>query len=189
MAKPTARESGTKSCRPTPIMKNEGTNTARMQNIASRRGTAVWRAASSTARACEIPGSMWPWVFSMDTVASSTSTPTASARPPSVIMFIVCPAAQSRITAPSSAKGMLATTISAERQSRRKISTINPVSSAPSTPSVTRPRMALVTSGDWSNSSRTSTSSGTIFLNSGKASLTRLITSSVEASARLVTGM
>ena len=51
------------------------------------------------------------------------------------------------------------------------------------------PRSELVTNGDWSNSRRTSTSSGTTFLKSGIAAFTALITASVEASARLVTGI
>ena len=46
---------------------------------------------------------------------------------------------------PSSANGMFSTTISALRQSRRKSRTIRPVSTAPSRPSMTSPRMALVT--------------------------------------------
>ena len=89
--KPTASESGTKSCRPTPTMKNDGTNTARMQNIESRRAIAVRLHASTTARARETPGSICVWMFSISTVASSTSTPTASARPPSVMMLMVWP--------------------------------------------------------------------------------------------------
>lgn len=39
-------------------MKNEGTKTARMQSMDNRRGRAVWRHASSTARARETPGSI-----------------------------------------------------------------------------------------------------------------------------------
>ena len=84
---------------------------------------------------------------------------------------------------------MFVTTIKALRQSRRKISTIRPVSAAPSSPSTISPRMELLTYGDWSNSSRTSTSSGTAFRKSGSAAFTALITASVEASDRLVTGM
>ena len=54
----TASDNGTKSCRLTPIMKKEGTNTARMQNIDSRRAIAVLLAAWTTARARETPGTM-----------------------------------------------------------------------------------------------------------------------------------
>ena len=75
-----------------PTMKNEGTNTARMQNIESRRADGGSAARPRRRpRARETPGSMCVWMFSISTVASSTSTPTASARPPSVMMLIVWP--------------------------------------------------------------------------------------------------
>ena len=126
-------------------MKNEGTKTARMQNMESRRAIAVRVHASTTARARETPGSICVWMFSISTVASSTRTPTANASPPRVMTLIDWPVAQSRITALSRANGILSTTISALRQSRRKMSTIRPVSAAPNRPSTTRPRMELRT--------------------------------------------
>ena len=49
MAKPTASDSGTKSDRDTPVMKNDGTNTATTDSIASSRGTTTSPLASSTA--------------------------------------------------------------------------------------------------------------------------------------------
>ena len=58
-------------------------------------------------------------MFSIATVASSTRMPTASARPPSVMMLTVCPVIHSASTAPISESGMLITTINALRQSRR----------------------------------------------------------------------
>ena len=51
IAKPTASESGTNSDRDTPVMKNDGTNTATTDNMASSRGTTTSPLASSTARA------------------------------------------------------------------------------------------------------------------------------------------
>ena len=59
MENATASDSGTKSWRLTPIMKKDGTNTARMQNIESSRAMAVRLHASTTARARETPGSIW----------------------------------------------------------------------------------------------------------------------------------
>ena len=59
MENATASDNGTKSCRATPTMKNDGTNTARMQNIESKRASAVCLHASTTARARETPGSIW----------------------------------------------------------------------------------------------------------------------------------
>jgi hypothetical protein len=131
-------------------MKNDGTKTARMQSIETNRATAVRLHASTTARARDTADDeeRRVWIFSISTVASSTRTPTASASPPSVMMLMVCPVPQSSTTAANSANGMLSTTMSALRQSRRKISTIRPVSAAPNNPSVTRPRMELVTYGD-----------------------------------------
>ncbi len=126
-------------------MKNDGTKTASTHNMLSRRGTAVLREASTTARARATPASKCVWMLSMTTVASSTRTPTASARPPRVMMLTVWPVSQSQMTAASSANGMVATTIRALRQSRRNSSTISPVSSAPSSPSRIRPWMALTT--------------------------------------------
>src|SRR5215472_7293500 len=55
MAKPTAIESGMKSCFATPAMKNDGTNTERTHSMASNRGMAVFRHASTTAFARDMP--------------------------------------------------------------------------------------------------------------------------------------
>ena len=129
-------------------------------------------------------------MFSIATVASSTRMPTASARPPSVMMLIVCPAAHSATTAESSANGIVVTTISALRQSRRNSSTIRPVSSAPSSPSLTSPAngvrhvarlIELEVDLDVLGRDRVHRAAA--------PARTRRITSSVEASARLVTGM
>ena len=84
-------------------------------------------------------------MFSTSTVASSTRMPTASARPPSVIRFSVCPVSHRATTAPRSANGMLSTTTSTLRQSRRNSSTIRPVRHAPSSPSTPTPQIARVT--------------------------------------------
>ncbi len=111
-----------------------------MQSIASSRGTAVCALPSRTARAIEGACSIWVWMFSTSTVASSTRMPTASARPPSVIRLIVCPVSHSATTAAIRASGMFSTTTSALRQSRRNTSTISPVSTAPNAPSVARPQ-------------------------------------------------
>ncbi len=87
-------------------------------------------------------------MFSTTTVDMSTSTPMASAMPPSVMMFTVWPVMASASTAPMSAIGILSTTIEALRQSRRNSRTMSPVSNAPRAPSVTRLVIALVTYPD-----------------------------------------
>jgi hypothetical protein len=55
IAKPTASDSGTNSAWAAPCMKNDDTNTARMQSIASSRGNAVSAEPSRTAWASGLP--------------------------------------------------------------------------------------------------------------------------------------
>ena len=81
------------------------------------------------------PRAMWVWMFSISTVASSTSTPTASARPPSVMMLIVWPVSPEPDHARQQRdRDVSITTMNALRQSRRNSRTIRPVRSAPARP-------------------------------------------------------
>ena len=189
IAKPTARDNGTNNCRPTPVIRKAGANTAKTHSIDRNRAIAVLLAAFTTERALFIPDAICVWMFSISTVASSTSTPTARASPPMVMMLMVCPTAHSHSTAESNETGIVNTTISALRQSRRNSSTINPVRAAPSRPSLINPRNALSTYFDWSNTNSTFTSSGHTACILGRFSRTRRSTSSVDASERFVTGM
>ncbi len=148
IAKPTASDSGRNMAPAAPTMKRDGTNTASTQSIEISSGTATSRPESTTARATRWPVARCVWMFSITTVDISTSTPMASARPPSVMMLIVRPVSHSPMTAPMSASGMLATTINELRQSRRNKSTTMPVSSAPRAPSNVSPLIARVTYGD-----------------------------------------
>ena len=91
IAPPTASDSGTKSARTAPVMMNEGMKTDRMHKSASSRGTAVSMFPWRTERAIDGVCSIWVWMFSISTVASSTRMPMARARPPRVMMLIVLP--------------------------------------------------------------------------------------------------
>mgnify|MGYP003340467546 CR=1 FL=1 len=71
-------------------------------------------------------------MFSTSMMASSTTTPMATARPPSVIVFNVTPSRSSAITAASSESGMAVKEISAVRQSSRNRNKITPTNAAPS---------------------------------------------------------
>ena len=135
MANPTANERGTNSDFVTPVIKNEGTNTARTESMASNLGMTTSLLASSTARARSTPLARWVWMFSIATVASSTRMPTARANPPRVMILMVCPAPQRATTAVSRANGIVTTTIVELRQSRKNSSTMSPVSKAPNSPS------------------------------------------------------
>ncbi len=89
-------------------------------------------------------------MFSMVTVASSTRMPTASARPPRVMMFRVWPVAASMATADSTASGIEAAMITVERQEPRKIRIIRLVRAAAIAPSRTTPETEAFTNSDWS---------------------------------------
>ena len=92
-----------------------------------------------------LPWARCVWMFSITTVDMSTRMPMASARPPNVMMLMVWPVSHSDRTAPISASGMFSTTTSALRQSRKNKRITNPVSNAPSAPSIVRPAIARVT--------------------------------------------
>ena len=65
-------------------------------------------------------------MFSIETVASSTSMPIDSAMPPSDMMLIVLPVSHRPASEPVSASGMFSTTTTTLRRSRRKIRIIKP---------------------------------------------------------------
>ena len=97
----------------------------------------------------------------MVTVASSTRMPIASAMPPSDMMLIVLPVTHSPTNDPIRASGILQTTTSTLRISRRNRRIIRPVRPAPIAPSVATLSTACTTVGDSSNSKVIFTSGGT----------------------------
>ena len=148
IANPTANDKGTNIPRAAPCMKNEEMKTAKMHNIASKRGTTVSSEPSRTARATGSPFCKCAWIFSIDTVASSTKMPMANANPPSVIRLIVWPVNHNATIEQPIAKGIFNTTTKALRQSRRNTRIIKPTKTAPMAPSLTTLRTARVTNGD-----------------------------------------
>jgi hypothetical protein len=91
-------------------------------------------------------------MFSIATVASSTRMPTASASPPSVMMLIVWPSADSAISEVSTASGIEIAMISVARQLPRNSRIIIAVSAAAISASRATPRIADFTNTDWSDS-------------------------------------
>ena len=75
-------------------------------------------------------------MFSITTVALSTRMPTASAKPPSVIVFSVCPKAYMTSTAVMIDSGMDARMISVSRQLPRNSRIISAVSPAAISPPI-----------------------------------------------------
>ena len=89
-------------------------------------------------------------MFSMVTVASSTRMPTASARPPSVMMLMVSPSADRQMIEARIDSGIEIVMISVLRQLPRNSRIMRPVSAAAITASRTTPLMAARTNIDWS---------------------------------------
>jgi hypothetical protein len=87
-------------------------------------------------------------MLSIVTVASSTSMPTASARPPKVMMLRVSPIADSAAIAPRIDSGIDVVTIRVERQLPRNKRIMRLVSAAAITPSRITPWMEARTNID-----------------------------------------
>ncbi len=129
-------------------MNATGTNTMQIHKVETNAGTAISCAPSTIAR---INGLCWPmlrWMFSIETVASSTKMPTASAIPPSVITFKVWPSARSAMIETKIESGIETTTISVLRQLPKKSKIINAVRSAAIAASLTTPLTAARTKTD-----------------------------------------
>src|SRR6202163_1821110 len=86
LANITASAIGTNRKRATPVRKNIGTNTMQMHSSETKAGVTIWLAPSMIEVSTPLPCSRCQLMFSMVTVASSTRMPTASARPPNVMM-------------------------------------------------------------------------------------------------------
>ena len=91
-------------------------------------------------------------MFSIVTVASSTRMPTASARPPSVMMLIVSPSALSTMIEPGSTAGSRRAMITVLRQLPRKSRIISAVRQAAISASRSTPEIDACTNTDWSAS-------------------------------------
>ena len=121
MANTTATASGVNRYFEAPVSSTTGKNTTQMVRVAASAGTATCLAPSRMAWVRFFPPSArLRWMFSTSTVASSTSMPMASARPPSVMRFNVCPQRKSATMLVRMAMGIELQTIKVERQLPRK---------------------------------------------------------------------
>ncbi len=87
-------------------------------------------------------------MFSISTVASSTSTPTASASPPSVMTLMVCPSARITSAAPMTDSGMETTTMKRAAPAAEEHQDHRGRERAAMSPSVSSPSIARVTKPD-----------------------------------------
>ena len=152
IANTTASASGTNRYRATPERKNIGTKTMQIESVETSAGTAICEAPSRIAWMISLPWSRLRLMFSTSTVASSTRMPTASARPPRVMMLIVSPSALKHDQRVSTESGIETAMISVLRQLPRNTRIIKPVRQAAITPSRTTPLIDARTNIDWSES-------------------------------------
>ena len=110
-----------------------------MHSVETKAGMAIWSAPSRIAGTSGLPCSRCQLMFSIATVASSTRMPTASARPPSVMMLIVSPSALSTMIDVRIDSGIDTAMITVLRQLPRNIRIITAVRHAAITASRTTP--------------------------------------------------
>src|SRR6266508_2266508 len=142
MAKMTAVASGWNKYLAVPLKKKIGTNTMQILSVETNAGTAICMAPSRMARTIGFPMARLRWIFSSSTVASSTRIPTASARPPSVMIFSVSPSAPRTMIEHRIESGMEVATTSVLRQLPRKSRIIKAVRHAAMTPARKTPLIA-----------------------------------------------
>ena len=119
-------------------------------------------------------------MFSMTTVPLSTRIPIASANPPKVIVFSVCPARLMNSTAVMIDSGIAARMIKDSLTlPRNKMMTIA-VSAAAIHALISTLFSAALTNTDWSNNAFTVTSAGSTFFMSTNAARTPSMTASVD---------
>ena len=140
MAKTTARPSGVNRNFAGPSRKTTEVKTQQMAMVETSVGMAISAAPCSVAsgRGCCSSVSR-RWVFSMVTVESSTNMPTASARPPSVMVFRVWPIALRQTSEARIDSGMEIITTRVERQEPRNSRIIRAVRPAAIRPSRATP--------------------------------------------------
>ncbi len=181
MANTTAMASGVNRKRAVPVSSSTGTKTMQMERVATKVGTAICEAPSSTAVTSGFRMARLRWVFSISTVASSTRMPTARARPPRVITLMVSPSRLSRQSEVRMERGMEMQTIRVLRQLPRKSRIMRPVRPAAISASRNTPLMEARTKTDWSASAVTFNSGETLARMFGRAALTALTMARVEA--------
>ena len=131
-----------------PGRKNIGTKAMQMQSSETKAGTTICSAPSRMAWDTGFRFSKCQLMFSIVTVASSTKMPTASANPPNVMIFNVCPSADNSAMENRIASGMEITMTKVERQLPRNSRIITLVSAAAIMPSLMTPDTAARTKMD-----------------------------------------
>ena len=144
MAKTTASASGTNRYLATPESRNIGANTMQIESVATKAGVAICDALSRITSSKSFSGSAsrFRLMFSTSTVASSTKMPTASARPPRVMILIVSPIALNAIMEVRIARGIEVAMMRVLLQLPKKVRIMKAVRHAAISVSLTTPLIA-----------------------------------------------
>src|SRR5258708_8059685 len=148
MANMTASANGVNRNLGMPDKPKIGTNTIQITSVETRAGNAIWAAPSRIASRVGFFSPIWRWTFSIVTVASSTSRPTASAKPPRLIVLMVWPKALKTAIEAKMDNGIEIAMITVLRQSPKKIRIMTAVSRAAIAASRTTPSIESVTNTD-----------------------------------------
>ena len=131
-----------------------------MHSVEMNVGAAISRAPSTMACQTGRPSATLRSMFSITTVPLSTRIPTASAKPPSVIVFNDWPRTYMTRTAARIESGMDSRMMKVSRPFPRNSQIISAVSPAAIAPSDSTPSSAALTKMDWSKSVLTVMSCG-----------------------------
>ena len=145
-----------------PVSSSTGKNTMQIASVATVSGWITSFEPSRIATVSGLPSAWLRWMFSIVTVALSTSRPIASARPPSVIRLMVWPARNSPATPAAIDSGIDSDTITVFRQLPRKIRIISETRIDDRIASWMMLSTAPCTNTDWSKSSLSSRPSGAV---------------------------
>ena len=174
--------SGMNRKRAGPISSSTGKNTMQIASVATVSGWITSSEPSRIATVSGLPSAWLRWMFSIVTVALSTSRPIASASPPSVIRLMVWPVRNSPASPAKIDSGIDSETITVLRQLPRNTRIISETRIDEMIASWTTFSTAPRTNTDWSKSIFSSSPSGAVAWISGSRSRTASTTASVEAS-------
>ncbi len=147
-----------------PPMPKSGRNTATTISVAKAIGRPTSIAAASVrARRSSAPAPARRCsTFSVTMIAASTSSPTAIARPPSVMVLMPTPRGRSSSPESATESGIVSVTIAAARALPRSANRTAATKTPPSSTARPTPPSAVATSCDWSYTTRSVTPFGSV---------------------------
>ncbi len=148
--KVTVKASSLNNCPAIPTTKTMGRNTAIVVSVEATIALDTSSAPSPAASSADFPSSLCLKMFSITTIALSTSIPTPSANPPSDIMFIDSPPKYMNVKTTMIDIGMLNVTIAEALKFLKNTKSTRKASTPPCKAASRTPSMASCIKRDWS---------------------------------------